>query len=284
MNQQRNEELNQLLTESGIALAHHGGGLGRARLAGGRAGAAAAADDHDGRPPHLGQQPAPAARRWPAPTTSSPSLARRSTGCSPGWRGRSAPSGSSWPTPRTSCAPRWPGSGPWSRSRCATRSPRSASLRARLRAGAGHRRAAGAADRGAADPGPQPAGARPPRAAGPGRRDRGRRCQASEPGAQDRGLTACATSLGQRPGPGRLAARPSGWPRNLVDNAMRHNVAGGWVEVTTGTRSRPGRSWRWRTPGPVIPPEQVDQLFQPFGRLEATRAQQRRARPRACRS
>jgi signal transduction histidine kinase len=57
---------------------------------------------------------------------------------------------------------------------------------------------------------------------------------------------------------------------NLVDNAVRHNVAGGWVEVTTGVRS--GRGFLSVTnTGPAIAPEQVEQLFQPFGRLEATR-------------
>jgi signal transduction histidine kinase len=57
---------------------------------------------------------------------------------------------------------------------------------------------------------------------------------------------------------------------NLVDNAIRHNVAGGWVEVTTGVRSGRGFLSVANT-GPAIAPEQVEQLFQPFGRLEATR-------------
>jgi signal transduction histidine kinase len=57
---------------------------------------------------------------------------------------------------------------------------------------------------------------------------------------------------------------------NLVDNAVRHNVAGGWVEVTTGVRSGRGFLSVANT-GPAIAPEQVEQLFQPFGRLEATR-------------
>ncbi len=57
---------------------------------------------------------------------------------------------------------------------------------------------------------------------------------------------------------------------NLVDNAIRHNVAGGWVEVTTGVRSGRGFLSVANT-GPAIAPEQVEQLFQPFGRIEATR-------------
>src|SRR5215469_12651669 len=46
-----------------------------------------------------------------------------STTCSAGWRPPSAPSASSSPTPPTSCAPRWPGSGPWSRWRSPTPTP-----------------------------------------------------------------------------------------------------------------------------------------------------------------
>jgi signal transduction histidine kinase len=76
-------------------------------------------------------------------------------------------------------------------------------------------------------------------------------------------------SLGSAPSVGdqRLAERLAA---NLVENAVRHNVPGGWVEVTTGTRS--GRSvLSVSNTGPVIAPDQVERLFQPFGRLEATR-------------
>jgi signal transduction histidine kinase len=76
-------------------------------------------------------------------------------------------------------------------------------------------------------------------------------------------------SLGPAPALGdeRLAERLAA---NLVDNAVRHNVSGGWVEVVTGIRS--GRSvLSVSNTGPVIPPEQVETLFEPFGRLEATR-------------
>jgi signal transduction histidine kinase len=52
---------------------------------------------------------------------------------------------------------------------------------------------------------------------------------------------------------------------NLVENALRHNVAGGWVRVTT--RSSPGRAELEVTnSGPVIPPEEVPALFDPFHR------------------
>ena len=52
----------------------HGAALGRARLADRRPAPAAAAHDHRDRPGHLGQQPAPAARPGPAATTSSREL------------------------------------------------------------------------------------------------------------------------------------------------------------------------------------------------------------------
>jgi signal transduction histidine kinase len=76
-------------------------------------------------------------------------------------------------------------------------------------------------------------------------------------------------SLGPAPALGdqRLAERLAA---NLMDNAVRHNVSGGWVKVATGIRS--GRSvLSVSNTGPVIPPDQVERLFEPFGRLEATR-------------
>lgn len=49
---------------------------------------------------------------------------------------------------------------------------------------------------------------------------------------------------------------------NLVDNAVRHNRAGGTVEVEVADgRLRVGNT------GPVVPPEEVDRLFRPFERL-----------------
>jgi signal transduction histidine kinase len=58
---------------------------------------------------------------------------------------------------------------------------------------------------------------------------------------------------------------------NLVDNAVRHNIPGGSVQVTTGT-SRGRAVLSVASTGPVIPPGQVDRLFQPFQRLSARRA------------
>jgi signal transduction histidine kinase len=53
---------------------------------------------------------------------------------------------------------------------------------------------------------------------------------------------------------------------NLIDNAVYHNVTGGHVEVATETRA--GRAFvSMINTGPVIPPQQVDRLFEPFQRL-----------------
>jgi signal transduction histidine kinase len=58
---------------------------------------------------------------------------------------------------------------------------------------------------------------------------------------------------------------------NLVDNAVRHNIPGGRVEIATGTKDgHPVLSVA--STGPVIPPAEVDRLFQPFQRLSARRA------------
>jgi signal transduction histidine kinase len=56
---------------------------------------------------------------------------------------------------------------------------------------------------------------------------------------------------------------------NLIDNAIRHNNStGGTVTVTvTATTPRPGAATLMVTnTGPVIPPDQLDRLFQPFAR------------------
>ncbi|MFI6317093.1 ATP-binding protein [Nonomuraea sp. NPDC050556] len=53
---------------------------------------------------------------------------------------------------------------------------------------------------------------------------------------------------------------------NLVDNAVRHNHAGGTVEVTTRASSMTVAN-----SGPVIPDDQVQRLFQPFQKLAPDR-------------
>jgi signal transduction histidine kinase len=53
---------------------------------------------------------------------------------------------------------------------------------------------------------------------------------------------------------------------NLIDNAVRHNIPGGDIQITTGTTS--GHAVLSVTnSGQVIPPTEVDRLFQPFERL-----------------
>ena len=59
---------------------------------------------------------------------------------------------------------------------------------------------------------------------------------------------------------------------NLIDNALDHNITGGRIEIATGTRA--GHSFfSVANTGPVVPPDQVPRLLQPFQRLgpESTR-------------
>ncbi|ETK30742.1 sensor histidine kinase [Microbispora sp. ATCC PTA-5024] len=57
---------------------------------------------------------------------------------------------------------------------------------------------------------------------------------------------------------------------NLLDNAVRYNVPGGWIRVETAVVS--GRPTLTITnSGPVIPPDRVDLLLEPFQRLETAR-------------
>ncbi|CAL9583688.1 Adaptive-response sensory-kinase SasA [Actinosynnema sp. ALI-1.44] len=57
---------------------------------------------------------------------------------------------------------------------------------------------------------------------------------------------------------------------NLLENAVRHNVPGGWIEV----RTEGGPEWtslRVSSSGPVIAPDRVEELFEPFRRGVADR-------------
>ena len=58
---------------------------------------------------------------------------------------------------------------------------------------------------------------------------------------------------------------------NLIDNAVRHNIDGGHVQVTT-TTSGARAILSVTNSGPVIPPADVGRLFQPFQRLGPRRA------------
>jgi signal transduction histidine kinase len=73
------------------------------------------------------------------------------------------------------------------------------------------------------------------------------------------------------------AAVAAGGPRlaeslvaNLVDNALRHNVTGGVVEITTSAAAG-AASLSLSNTGPVIPAAAVERLFQPFQQLGGER-------------
>ncbi len=91
---------------------------------------------------------------------------------------------------------------------------------------------------------------------------------ARESEAADRGLEVRAT----------LATAPAvGDPRllerliaNLLDNAIRHNILQGYVEITTGTRYQRALLTVANS-GPEIPLEDVPRLMEPFQRLHGAR-------------
>jgi signal transduction histidine kinase len=65
---------------------------------------------------------------------------------------------------------------------------------------------------------------------------------------------------------------------NLLDNAIRHNTADGWASIRTGAPGgRP--TLRVVNSGPVVPPDQLDALFQPFRRLARDRTATERDGP-----
>jgi signal transduction histidine kinase len=57
---------------------------------------------------------------------------------------------------------------------------------------------------------------------------------------------------------------------NLVDNAVRHNRPGGWVDVVTGHDDGEAVV-TVRNSGDPVPPAEVDRLFEPFQRLASPR-------------
>jgi signal transduction histidine kinase len=92
--------------------------------------------------------------------------------------------------------------------------------------------------------------------------------QARQPEAQSRGLRVSAR-LAAAPalGDARLAERLA---VNLVANAILHNIPGGWIEIATGM-SGGNAILSVANTGPVIPPAEVQRLFEPFHRLGADR-------------
>ncbi|RKS73563.1 signal transduction histidine kinase [Actinomadura pelletieri DSM 43383] len=90
-----------------------------------------------------------------------------------------------------------------------------------------------------------------------------RRDQAAERRVALTGHLVSAVTAGD---PGLLEALVA----NLVDNAVRHNHAGGHVHVTTGTSD--GRAaLTVANSGPVVPADQVRRLFQAFQKLTPDR-------------
>jgi signal transduction histidine kinase len=88
------------------------------------------------------------------------------------------------------------------------------------------------------------------------------------PEAESRNLTLHAALAPARvAGSPRLAERLAA---NLVDNALRYNVPGGRVDVTTGTRNSRAVLSVANT-GPAVPADAVELLFQPFQRLSTDR-------------
>jgi signal transduction histidine kinase len=59
---------------------------------------------------------------------------------------------------------------------------------------------------------------------------------------------------------------------NLVDNAIGHNLADGHVQISTDT-AHGNAVLTVSNSGPIIPPEEIERLFQPFQRLDPRRMQ-----------
>lgn len=64
---------------------------------------------------------------------------------------------------------------------------------------------------------------------------------------------------------------------NLVENAVRHNVDGGWVHASTGTSSQGRARLVVANGGQVLSPEGVEALFEPFRRHGTARTARRGA-------
>ena len=104
----------------------------------------------------------------------------------------------------------------------------------------------------------------------------GQRERASLAGIAGQALAAAAAGISRRDLRVSAALEPAaidGDPQlvqqlvaNLIDNAVRHNVRGGDIRISTAT-SDAGAVLSVANSGPVIAPGEVDRLFQPFQRL-----------------
>ena len=92
---------------------------------------------------------------------------------------------------------------------------------------------------------------------------------AHEPSAAARGLQVdAALDDAKVPGDARLIYR---LVFNLVDNAIRYNITGGRVEVKLAA-STTEATLTVTNPGPLVPPDQVSRLLEPFQRAVPDRA------------
>jgi signal transduction histidine kinase len=89
------------------------------------------------------------------------------------------------------------------------------------------------------------------------------RSEAEEKGVEVRGERRAAVVQGN----GVLLERIA---LNLVQNAVRYNLPGGWVEVTTEVEHGQAVLLVTNT-GPVVPAYEIDNLFEPFRRLRQER-------------
>jgi signal transduction histidine kinase len=94
-----------------------------------------------------------------------------------------------------------------------------------------------------------------------------RRADADRAGLRVSTALSPAAALGDAQLIERLAA-------NLVTNAIRHNVPGGWLEVHTGVQAG-GAVLSVANSGELIPASEVGRLFQPFQRLGTARTGRR---------
>nr|WP_208407722.1 HAMP domain-containing sensor histidine kinase [Amycolatopsis granulosa] len=86
--------------------------------------------------------------------------------------------------------------------------------------------------------------------------------------ADQRGLkTTFTTEPAWTTGDPALLERIAG---NLLENAVRHNVDGGWIEVTTQSGGR-WSTLRVRSSGGLVDPAAVGELFEPFRRAGVAR-------------
>jgi signal transduction histidine kinase len=92
---------------------------------------------------------------------------------------------------------------------------------------------------------------------------RSRRPEARHLGLTLRDTLAPAPAAGNPDLAERLAA-------NLIDNALRHNITSGHVDVSTATTGGCAVLTVANT-GPVVPPGTLDRLFEPFQRMTADR-------------